>query len=227
MFAPRIRIPKTVTIVSGLILAACGTDRETVAPISATAATAVVAPASPSAVAAGAVVAARLQGATAMDLRHSVMASAAGDAHTYQFTVTPSQSSSFIVGAHMVSFPANTICNPATSGYGPNMWMHDCSKLTQQIVITATTWTDANGRPQIDFANDIRFYPNSSGQLPAVYLRDASASMSSWGRIDYCSSNGSCVNEAATDGTLVTQRDPSTGFLYRLVRHFSGYNVWA
>ncbi|MEO6446721.1 MAG: hypothetical protein ABIZ91_13260 [Gemmatimonadaceae bacterium] len=227
MFAPRIRIPKIVSIVSGLVLAACSTDRDVVAPLAAPSATAVVAPASPSAVAAGAVVATRLQGATGKELRRSVMAVALGEAVTFPFTVTPTQSTSFIVGAHMVNFPAYTICNPATSGFGPNMWMHDCSKQTQQIVITATTWTDANGRPQIDFANDIRFYPNYHGQLPAVYLRDASASMSSWGRIDYCSGNGSCVNEAATDGALATQRDASTGFLFRLVHHFSGYNVWA
>ena len=49
---------------------------------------------------------------------------------------------------------------------------------TTPITITATKWTDANGRAQIDFNTALRFYKNNYGQLPAIYLRDPSAALS-------------------------------------------------
>jgi hypothetical protein len=187
----------------------------------------VAAPAMPSVVQREATVAQQVELPESARNGHSTLAAVyPSNAITYQFTVTPTANQSFVLGTHMVSFPAYTICDPANSGYGSSTWMNSCAKLATPITITATTWTDSNGRAQIDFANSIRFYPNSNGQLPAVYLRDPSAALNSWGRIDYCSSSG-CVNEAATDTTLGTQRDSVTGYLFRLVRHFSGYNVWA
>ncbi len=41
--------------------------------------------------------------------------------------------------------------------------------------------------------------------------------------IDYCE-GGACVDDAVLDGSVVTQRDGS-GFVYRVIKHFSGYNV--
>jgi hypothetical protein len=109
------------------------------------------------------------------------------NAVTYQFTIDPRYGWKVIFGTHMVTFPAQTICDPAASSYGPDSWLDACPKLGTPITITATTWIDAQGRPQIDFANAIRFYPNGRNQLPAIYLRDAWAAANSWGRIDYCS----------------------------------------
>lgn len=158
---------------------------------------------------------------------HATFLNATGGSTSYQFTIDPTKSQSFIFGVHMVNFPAYTICNPSTSGYGASTWLTSCSKLTQPITMVATTWTDAQGRARIDFNVDIRFYPSNNGQLPAVYLRDPWASLSDYSRIDYCASAGNCVNEAATDPVLQTRRDSVTGYLFRIIRHFSGYNVWA
>jgi hypothetical protein len=143
---------------------------------------------------------------------------------TYTFWVDGDQSKTVLLGTHMVTFPAYTICDPATSNYGPSYWLWSCSKLTYPIQITATTWTSSDGRPQVDFDKHIRFYKNYANELPAIYLRDPAASLTSWGRVDYCSTT--CVNEAASDPVLQTKRDPATGYLYRLIRHFSGYIVW-
>jgi hypothetical protein len=147
---------------------------------------------------------------------------------TYNFSVNGDHDKTVILGTHMVVFPAYTICDRNNSNYGPSYWLTSCPKLTTTIQITATTWTDPNGRPQVDFDKHLRFYPNWAGELPAIYLRDPAAALTSWGRVDYCStdSNTSCVNEAATDPVLTTKRDPSTGYLYRSIRHFSGYLVW-
>lgn len=229
MFFTQKRLPKLAGLAAALLLAACSAGQDATAPIATPNATsAVQAPAMPSVVASGATRAAQVERPANGDLRHSTMSVVyPSNAVTYQFTVTPTQSMSFIVGMHMVSFPAYTICDPATSGYGASTWLTSCTKLTQPIVITAITWVDVFGRAQIDFANSIRFYPNNNAQLPAIYLRDPWAAASQMGRIDYCVATNSCVNEASSDATLVTQRDPITGYLFRLIRHFSGYNVWA
>ena len=229
MFSTKKRLPKLAGLAVALLLAACSADRDVTAPIAAPNAAAVIeAPAMPSVVATGATRAVQVERPASSDLRHSTMSSEyPSNANTYEFTVTPQQSSSHLVGTHMVSFPANTICDPDVSGYGPSTWLNSCPKLKETIRIRATTWIDATGRAQIDFENSIRFFPNSSGQLPAIYLRDPLAAASAMGRIDYCVASNSCVNEALSDSILVTKRDPITGYLFRLIRHFSGYNVWA
>jgi hypothetical protein len=222
------RLPKLAGLAVIAVAAACSSER-VASPVGATTDVAmnVAAPVMPSAVMSQATVAAQVEAPAPGNSRfHTGASILPSTAVTYQFVVDPTQLQSFIVGMHMVSFPAYTICDPSASGYGSSYWLQSCPKLTAPIVITATTWIDPLGRAQIDFANSIRFYPNSAGSLPAIYLRDPSAAMSAFGRIDYCSANG-CVNEAASDTTLDTQRDPITGYLFRLIRHFSGYNVWA
>lgn len=148
---------------------------------------------------------------------------------SYSLTVDPTKTQSFIFGVHMVVFPANTICDPTESSYGPGTWLTSCVKADDKISMTAKTWIDAQGRARIDFSTALRFYPNSNGALPSLYLRDPAASLSLYSRIDYCTTttSTSCVNEAATDPVLKTQRESTTGYLFRIIRHFSGYNVWA
>lgn len=223
------RIPKLAGLAFVAILAACSADNST-SPVSPKLDPSmnVAAPEAPSVVLRSAFAAQEITSpAGPVDPRHSTMATVyPSNAKTYQVTIDPRVSSQVNFGTHLVSFPALTICDPTQSSYGSASWYKSCVKLTSPITITATLWTDADGRPQIDFANAIRFYPNASNQLPAIYLRDPWAAMSSWGRIDYCGAEG-CVNEAASDSTLETQRDLSTGYLFRLIRHFSGYNVWA
>jgi len=223
------RIPKLAGLAFVAVMAACSADDST-SPVAAKQDPAmnVAAPEAPSVVLKGAVAAQEVAAPSGpIDPRHTTMAAVyPSNATTYQFTIDPRYSWQVIFGTHIVTFPSYTICDPAQSSYGPGTWYNNCPKLTTPITITATLWTDSEGRPQIDFANAIRFYPNFYNQLPAIYLRDPWAAASSWGRIDYCGSNG-CVNEAANDPTLATQRDWSTGYLFRLIRHFSGYNVWA
>jgi hypothetical protein len=218
------RLPKLATLASMIIIAACADGGPTLAPVADD--SQLAPPAMPSVIAPQAIVA---EVVTApVSTGHATFATVyPSNAVTYQVTYNPTTNASFIFGWHMVSFPKYTICDPDSSGYGSSQWLNNCSKLTSSITITATTWTDANGRPQIDFANSIRFYRNNYNQLPAIYLRDPAAALSDWSRIDYCSGSGVCVNELANDSALATQRDPVTGYLFRLIRHFSGYNVWA
>ena len=205
-----------------VVLAACSTDR-----VQAPSAKepAIVPPAAPGIVANGPAEAATV--VSTGDLPDGVQAGVVGtNVMYYSFSVDGDHDKTVLLGSHMVVFPAYTICDPNTSSYGAAYWKTSCSKLTTSIQINATTWTDPNGRAQVDFDRHIRFYPNWSGELPAIYLRDPAAALTSWGRVDYCVTNTACVNEAASDPVLATKRDPATGYLYRLIRHFSGYLVW-
>ena len=44
------------------------------------------------------------------------------------------------------------------------------------------------------------------------------------GEILYCNEK-ECVDEGTADSTMVTQRDKQQGFVYRRIKHFSGYQV--
>jgi hypothetical protein len=219
-----IRIKKHLPILAALSVAACTDSEPTLAP---SGAPRVAAAAMPSVVAREAVEAQQVDVPASISNHATFALGYPSGAQTYQFEVDPAKDKSFIIGAHLVQFPKNTICDPAKSNYGPGTWLSTCTKLKAKTTITAITWTDAAGRPQIDFANALRFVVNSAGSLPAIYLRDPSAAMSWWARIDYCDAGGSCVDESTSDPTLATQRDAASGFLFRLIRHFSGYNVWA
>ena len=224
---PSLRRPVAASVaLLAVLLSACG---DSIAP--ALSAPQLVAPALPSVVAAEAEVAERVELSASLDSHHATFATVyPSNAVSYKFTATPGSTKTWILGAHMLKFPMWTICDPSQSTYGPGTWQQSCVLLKSKINITATTWTDAFGHPHIDFGNALRFIPNSLGELPALYLLDAAASITSWGNIMYCSDPGnifSCVDESWVDPILKTRRDPATGFLYRIVRHFSGYNVWA
>jgi len=224
------RVPKLAGLAVVAVLAACSTDVSTSPSAeSSNPAMSIAAPPSPAEVLRTAIPVQEMQGPAVGGGASTFLLGTTAATKTYTFTVDPERTQSFIFGVHMVVFPANTICDPEESSYGPGTWLKSCDKADDNISMTATTWIDAQGRARIDFSKDLRFYPNSYGALPSLYLRDPAASLSLYSRIDYCAttSSTSCVNEAATDPVLRTQRESATGYLFRIIRHFSGYNVWA
>ena len=124
---------------------------------------------------------------------------------------------------HRIVIPANSVCNPLTSGYGPGTWDLPCETATAPIVFTIASTRDANGRPRIDILPDVRFSPSKT-----VYAEfsDAAAASSFNALIAYCPTGSlSCIDESKTDASLRTYTSPSTGKVYRRLKHFSGYNV--
>jgi hypothetical protein len=147
-----------------------------------------------------------------------------GDTTVTVFTVDNSGSKSlFRIGNQSyILFPlgAASICDPATSGYGSGLWDTPCQPVSGSIQITAKSWVNAAGGVSTDFSPELRFVPGVQYGV-TVFLHDLSPSITE--RIDYCS-DGVCVDDAQVDGALVTNRDGS-GFVYRVIKHFSGYNV--
>lgn len=148
-----------------------------------------------------------------------------GDTTVTQFVVTPrTPISMFDIGNESkILFPlgATSICDPATSDYGRGLWDAPCAPLTRSITVTAKSWIDnASGSVNTDFSPELRFVP---GQPLGVTLFLHDDTPRTWDRIDYCSA-GVCVDDAQVDGALVTNHDGS-GFVFRVIKHFSGYNV--
>src|SRR5581483_8754887 len=124
--------------------------------------------------------------------------------------------------------PANSVCDPATSGYGDTMWDRPCATIKRPINVIATVSTK-DGHPLVDFDTHLRFKPsNDNAAAVMIYLRDPSATSAS--TITWCPSTNAtvCIDEAKTQTGAVqlkTWFDNSSYWVYRRIEHFSGYNV--
>jgi len=145
------------------------------------------------------------------------------------FFVDPSVSQSYSVGRiHKLWLRAGAICNPLTSSYGPKYWDAPCDPLSIPMLVTAKSWIDANGHPYIDFSPNLRFRPLGGKRASAeLFMKDKNASIDPTAKILYCSSGGSCIDESIEDASLATRFDLPSGFVYRKIKHFSGYNITA
>lgn len=160
-----------------------------------------------------------------------------GGARTTTFTVTSNGGSFNIGGLYTVNFPANSVCDPSVSSYGPGTWDDSCTTLGagQSVTITAT-YGFTFGGPVVDFAPALRFNPNTnvtiSTGLYAPLLTAfksywlANPSALHWLGIYYTPNFGhTTVTDGAFDSSLVTHVNLTTGQIWRRVKHFSGYSV--
>ena len=151
------------------------------------------------------------------------------------FEIRP-QGGTVRLGGFLLRYPANAVCDPSTSGYGPEYWQAPCETLTSSIAITAKVWVE-NGRTHADFSPDIRFDP-SKDVVMSVKNRDIkgdtpTASWQSDYGIWYSARVGGervYINDALDNPELATafetnKRGRATGWATRKIWHFSGYYV--
>ena len=141
------------------------------------------------------------------------------------FTVGPN-GGVFFVGNNAVYFPAHSICDPATSGYGMGTWDNACTPASTGIAIHAVVRT-LNGRSWVDFSPALRFVPSADASKWVWMIMyapgAASASDLTKYNIFYAPTiGGTLVDETLTDPTLRTYVDRS-GLSMRRIKHFSGY----
>ena len=150
------------------------------------------------------------------------------DTTVTQFAVGRSGGSFRIGTTHRIDFPANAICDIATSSYGPGEWNQPCTPTTSLVRITAKSWVDAAGHPHVDFEPAMRFSPELSEGV-VLHLRDRRAALDPNAKVLYCSGllNLDCVDESIADPSVAVKFDAPNGFVYRRIKHFSGYNVTA
>ena len=157
----------------------------------------------------------------------SMLLGTTGTVTSVKFTINPTADNYIQIGAHLLVIPANSVCDPATSGYGPSTWANPCTTIKKPISVTAKASTMADGHPYVDFDTHLRFKPTSdTSSWVMLYLQDANAGVQS--KILWCPITALlCIDETATSttGTLETHYDNQTYFVYRRIQHFSGYNV--
>lgn len=143
------------------------------------------------------------------------------------FTVGP-WGGTYLVGNHAVVFPAGSICDPASSSYGPDTWNDSCRAATTPIRIHAEVRTTKAGT-WVDFTPSLRFVPsNSPAKWVWIFMytpQVTGASDLSRANILFTSGLGaSGIDESATDATLRTYVDTRSGISMRRIKHFSGYS---
>ena len=150
----------------------------------------------------------------------------ADDESSADFTVSPS-GGYFRMGRHGIVFPRNVICDPSTSSYGPESWDDDCRVLREPIRIHAEL-RQQDGREWVDFSPELRFRPSRRAvDWVWIYMRTDAATMPD-PSLDILWSPAIGVpgiDESLEDPTLRTFVSPWSGYAYRRIKHFSGYNV--
>jgi hypothetical protein len=154
------------------------------------------------------------------------------DTARFSMTISAAYPTTIALGAgNSIRFPAGSVCDPSTSGYGIGTWDTACTPLRVPITVNVKAWMDGSGHARIDFNPNIRFVPSvlPTGWVELAF-RDYAASQDPFFNILYCTDpryTSTCIDEAKTDPTLATVKDPVTGQLSRRVKHFSGYMVGA
>jgi hypothetical protein len=145
------------------------------------------------------------------------------------FVVDPTQPTTIRAGNHVVYFPANSICDPATSGYGENMWDAPCTPLQTPITIHAT-WSPKLGHAFIDFQPALRFVPTSDpSQYVTITMQDDWDLDPSYHYPIYWlrPADSLWVDESINDASEWATNDVPNNKVTRRLKHFSGYMVGA
>ncbi len=153
-----------------------------------------------------------------------------GDTVRFSITINPQQDTYYYLGAgNSLVFPAGSLCDPWKSTYGPGQWDAPCTPAYWPLTVNVTAWVDAAGHARVDFDKHIRFVPTTNpAKMVVITFADLQASLDPFFNILYCpTSSSACVDEALTDPSLLTVRNPVTGKVTRRIKHFSGYNVAA
>jgi hypothetical protein len=131
-------------------------------------------------------------------------------------------------GDHILTMPANVVCDPATSGYGSAYWDEACARAKQPIEVTAT-WAERGGRPVIRFSPDLRFAPSTSEQQwVKLSLRDRKGVKPDlyYTILWYDLAASKWVDESLADPTLQARKALDGLFVTRRLKHFSDYALW-
>jgi len=148
------------------------------------------------------------------------------DSASVDFVITPN-GGIFDAGNHAVVFPAQSVCDPATSSYGPGTWDDPCTPLQAPISVHAEV-RRINGQTAVDFTPSLRFVPSNN---PARWVWLVLYTPSAVGQTDLTGFNilwertfgAPAVDETPTDSSLRTYVDTWQGTSLRRIKHFSGY----
>ena len=152
------------------------------------------------------------------------------------FTLTAQGGSFNVNGLFTLNFPANSVCDPAQSSYGPGHWDDPCVTLSgdQSIQVQSVAVLTPGGMV-VDFTPHLRFSPNTVVTIStSIFAHVLLANPSFFADhpvvlrsliVDYSPSlSDSPVADYVGDPSLITHVDLSTGVIWRRIKHFSGYS---
>lgn len=151
------------------------------------------------------------------------------DSTAVDFTVGPS-GGLFFTGNHAVVFPSGSVCDPATSSYGPATWELPCDPIQQSIRVHAEV-RRTSGSTSIEFTPALRFVPSTSASKwvwLVLYSPDAIGASSDLARFNvwWSPTAGAVpVDETLADSTVRTYVDTMLGISVRRLKHFSVYET--
>lgn len=134
----------------------------------------------------------------------------------------------FFVGNNVVVIPSQSVCDPASSTYGPGTWDSPCPLLQSTLRVHAEV-RRSNGMVWVDFSPSLRFAPSTYASRwvwIVMYTPTATLAGSDLSKYNILWSDrigGTTVDETPTDATLRTYVDTFSGVSLRRIKHFSGY----
>ena len=149
------------------------------------------------------------------------------DSTAVDFSVGPS-GGVFYTGNHAVFFPAQSVCDPATSSYGPSTWDQPCTPLQAPLRVHAEI-RRRDGKTWVDFSPSLRFVPSTSPSRWVWMLMrtpeavGATGDLSRFNILWASGIDGATVDETPEDPTLRTYVDTWQGISMRRIKHFTGY----
>jgi hypothetical protein len=156
-----------------------------------------------------------------------------GQIITSDFTVTSAGGTFTILnGRFKVSFPADAVCDPTTSTYGPTEWDAPCATLAQGSQIQIHAVLSTAGGTGVDFSPALRFSPSkvvtlSTDQFSNTLRQNVSYFQTHLSLLNllpiYASSGGAASIDFGADASVITHIDFTTGSVWRRIKHFSGY----
>jgi hypothetical protein len=149
--------------------------------------------------------------------------------YQYSFNIS-AKGGVYLLGQYLLSVPANAVCDPSTSSYGPQFWDAPCTPARGSTHVTVTVST-VGGRDYVDFTPHLRFVP-SDNQANWVTINTyrlaaigGNGDLRRFSMLFADSAGAALVDESAVDSTLATHINTITGFVWRRVKHFTGYNI--
>ena len=134
----------------------------------------------------------------------------------------------FFLGNHAVVFPAQSVCDPATSSYGPSTWDDPCTPAADHAESargsSADEWQDVDRLHAVASVRSVVELQRAGSGCVDVHARTqweplaiSLASTSS----GHKSLGGATVDETPSDATLRTYVDTFSGISLRRIKHFS------
>jgi hypothetical protein len=152
------------------------------------------------------------------------------DSSTKTLTIDPNVSHTYAFGDDWISFPAHSVCDPETSGYGPSFWDAPCTPVSKPVKVTVH-WSRRGGYAFAHFSPELRFVPADAQSVSrwvilSLHAQKQLQDLSAY-TILYSSGENTWVDESLADPTLLAWLDKPHNSVVRRVKHFSGYMVAA